>query len=990
MADDAKVTLNVTVEGDVGVLAVAPDALSVWAAAEVRKIAPQTVAPPVFVSYASDDRAKLILPLVARLEKAGYSVWYDRQSIEGGTDWKREIDQGLRKCSAVIATLTKKSIDPTRTWIRYEHSEAARLFAPIIPVKLEECAIPDHLKDVQAIDMIPTTFGKDGAAVYDDAAFAKLRGAIERVVHRRGARLVDQTPPVTRTFIGRESELREVYDMLGGDQPLAVTSQLVVGVQGMGGIGKTMLVEELVRRLGPRYPGGVIVERRGQSPEAVEDVLRRWAGYALGAEPEKELHPEDVLALLRGAGELLIVIDDVWPDGFGAVRTLLQAVPPDAERILTTRFADGAAAVGAKLYRLERLSEADGLALLRDRLKGKGAEPPEDLLKRLYDAVGGHALALELAAGRCQDTKRLPGQVERLEARIGAYDFDELKMDVPELGKGASLLASLEESLTALQEADARAGGHLAERFAMLGVFAPEAPFDVAGAAAVWGEEGTPLAAEEVERTLDALAGYALVTCEEGRFRQHVILRAYARHLLVRNAAKAGMAAARHAVHYFRIAEAVEEDWQEADRQAGNIAHAAGQICDALGDAVIGAFDEPEPSEKWPDADEDTARAALVMAMATRNYVHDRRVHAGLRWLRAGLAAARLLGERGREGTLLNDLGMWHHVRGEPGKALAYYERALPIRGEVDDRAGLATTLNNMGGVYQVTGETGKALDYFERTLAIREEISDRAGLATTLNNIGGVYHAMGQPRKALDYFERALPIREEVGDRAGLADTLNNIGGGYHAMGQPEKALEYFERALPIREEVGNRAGLAATLNNIGKVYRAMGQTGKALEYLERALPIREEVGDRAGLAATLNNIGTAYHAMGELGKATAHYERALPVREEVGDRAGMATTLNNIGAVYGTAGEPEKALEHHERALAIFREIDAVQSVALLLANIAVLLHEAPALGRQEEAIPLLEEAIAVMEKVGLSHHAGRVSIEDLRRLLAQWRGG
>ena len=42
------------------------------------------------------------------------------------------------------------------------------------------------------------------------------------------------------------------------------------------------------------------------------------------------------------------------------------------------------------------------------------------------------------------------------------------------------------------------------------------------------------------------------------------------------------------------------------------------------------------------------------------------------------------------------------------------------------------------------TGGHGRALDYYEQALPIRREVGDRAGEATTLNNIGRVYDGLG------------------------------------------------------------------------------------------------------------------------------------------------------------------------------------------------------------------------------------------------------
>ena len=58
--------------------------------------------------------------------------------------------------------------------------------------------------------------------------------------------------------------------------------------------------------------------------------------------------------------ELLVVIDDIWPEDSAGVQTLLSALPPDADRVLTTRNEDFAALLGARVYNLDKLSEALG------------------------------------------------------------------------------------------------------------------------------------------------------------------------------------------------------------------------------------------------------------------------------------------------------------------------------------------------------------------------------------------------------------------------------------------------------------------------------------------------------------------------------------------------------------------------------------------------------------------------------------------------------
>jgi tetratricopeptide (TPR) repeat protein len=56
-------------------------------------------------------------------------------------------------------------------------------------------------------------------------------------------------------------------------------------------------------------------------------------------------------------------------------------------------------------------------------------------------------------------------------------------------------------------------------------------------------------------------------------------------------------------------------------------------------------------------------------------------------------------------------------VLGQKQEALKYYEQALRIRREVGDRGGEGTTLNNLGGVYDDLGQKQEALKYYEQAL---------------------------------------------------------------------------------------------------------------------------------------------------------------------------------------------------------------------------------------------------------------------------------
>ena len=59
----------------------------------------------VFVSHSSQDVA-WCRPLVAALRTAGYTCFYDEDSIPGTSAWVKMIEQGVQDCDVFILVLT--------------------------------------------------------------------------------------------------------------------------------------------------------------------------------------------------------------------------------------------------------------------------------------------------------------------------------------------------------------------------------------------------------------------------------------------------------------------------------------------------------------------------------------------------------------------------------------------------------------------------------------------------------------------------------------------------------------------------------------------------------------------------------------------------------------------------------------------------------------------------------------------------------------------
>jgi len=168
---------------------------------------------------------------------------------------------------------------------------------------------------------------------------------------------------------------------------------------------------------------------------------------------------------------------------------------------------------------------------------------------------------------------------------------------------------------------------------------------------------------------------------------------------------------------------------------------------------------------------------------------------------------------------------------------LEYYEQALAIDRELDDRKGESDDLTNLGVVYQLLDQHVKALEYHQQALEIQREIIDRKGEGANLSNLGNVYRNLGQYAKALEYYQQALKIRREIGERPGEGKDLNNIASTQASQGDYAQARDSYAQALLLISQIGELEGLWRVWSGLRQVTEKLNNPNAAIFYGKQAV---------------------------------------------------------------------------------------------------------------------------------------------------------
>ncbi|HEY6890890.1 MAG TPA: NB-ARC domain-containing protein, partial [Solirubrobacter sp.] len=378
-------------------------------------------APLVFVSYAREDKElcrRLVLMLALVLKGRGYEVWWDQVMVAG--EWRAQLEEQLERAVAGIVLISEYSL--TSRYVMEE--ELTRLLARgrVAPIYCRPCpwesdpviASLQFLGSTErALAELDESRGELAAAL---SALAKqapdFLGLRPRVDGARevapapdarsyAAAISDRTgalhgvPELPGDYFERAVELDRLRELLlaAGGGVIGLAGSLTYGLQGAGGIGKSVIAAALARDPTVRraFPDGVYWAVLGERPDT---VLVQAALAALVGADSSFRTVEDGSAVLREAFRErrgLIVIDDAWS---AADVEALMVTGAGGRTLITTRHALVLDRVRADRIAVDRLGLAEARRFLAAMTRVGEPLPAE--ADQLIEALGGIVLALAL------------------------------------------------------------------------------------------------------------------------------------------------------------------------------------------------------------------------------------------------------------------------------------------------------------------------------------------------------------------------------------------------------------------------------------------------------------------------------------------------------------------------------------------------------------------------------------------------------------------
>jgi hypothetical protein len=289
----------------------------------------------VFLSYAREDKAE-VEDLYQKLSDAGFKPWMAEKDILPGERWKSSIQRAIRSSDLFLVCLSTNSATK-RGFLQKEIRDALEIWQEklesdiyLIPVRLEDCEVPEALRDFQWVDL------------FKENGWKRLVLAIQEGVKSPGEQIKPHNRaaptgslPFNLRFANREDELQTVLKPIhnpGAPRYLEICAPT--------GYGKTYLLREAVGKF--REAGWLCASidfLKEDDLRANETLLLLKIGDQLGVR-RRIATPRGLARYLHGARQQSVIVLDALDLAGSAVRRWIKAelIRDLEERVINPRF----------------------------------------------------------------------------------------------------------------------------------------------------------------------------------------------------------------------------------------------------------------------------------------------------------------------------------------------------------------------------------------------------------------------------------------------------------------------------------------------------------------------------------------------------------------------------------------------------------------------------------------------------------------------------
>lgn len=333
----------------------------------------------------------------------------------------------------------------------------------------------------------------------------------------------------------------------------------------------------------------------------------------------------------------------------------------------------------------------------------------------------------------------------------------------------------------------------------------------------------------------------------------------------------------------------------------------------------------------------------------------------------------------------IHQLGMTYRALGEYEYSRRYLYKALKLKRDLykNDNLEVAYTLYQIGKTYRATEDYNLSKKYLDESLNIRERLlpkkhleiahtyhqlakthrklgnykiaekllledlkikkqnlgEDHMEVAHTYHQLGTISHLLGNYLQSIDFSKKALKyFKENLGEEHIVSsDIIYQMGVTYREIGNFTDSIKYLEHDLKINmKNLGkNHISVFYPLHQLGITHRKMKNYNRSLDLLNKALDLKSHylTKDHLEIAYTLDQLGVTNMKVNNCKKSRELFNDSLKIKlKHLPDQhLEIAYTLYRMGAAHNLCKKYDGAIALLEKSLKMREEILGEEHIKL-----------------------------------------------------------
>ncbi len=281
--------------------------------------------------------------------------------------------------------------------------------------------------------------------------------------------------------------------------------------------------------------------------------------------------------------------------------------------------------------------------------------------------------------------------------------------------------------------------------------------------------------------------------------------------------------------------------------------------------------------------------------------------------------------------------------------------------------------------------------DWLWQTAKVQgDEIADKdvarmlGHMAEALCVGGSPLFYIGRWDESLQLSERAYKVLSALGDWSNAGWRAYDIADIHYTRGDTDEVAKWVDCSVEAWARGGSKSEQATGTFMRGELARQREDYDTAEQLLQDSKAIWLELKLDRNVATSLNSLGELERTREHYDIAEGYYRAALKLDEKTEWKEGIASRYGNLGLLTLESGRWAEARDWFEKQLPVAREVGRQDAISIGQFGLARV-HEEE--GRPDLALPLVQEALAIQEKL---HHANlpetREMVERLKKKLSE----